>query len=101
AAVHAASIYSLDSRRRAEMLRVNVDGTRTVLEGAVRLGLDPIVYVSSAVSLAPGRPGEPLRPDSPVTETSSAYAHSKAEAERLARRIQERGVPVTIVYPAS
>ncbi len=100
AAVHAASIYSLDSRRAAELMRVNVEGTRTVLESAVRAGLDPVVYVSSAVCLRPARPGEPLGPDSPVRETTSPYGRSKAEAERVARRMQEEGAPVTIVYPA-
>jgi dihydroflavonol-4-reductase len=101
AVVHSASIYSLDSRREAELRNVNVEGTRTVLEAAVRQGLDPIVYVSSAVSLAPARPGAPLGLDSPVRETPSPYGRSKAEAERLARRMQDEGAPITIVYPAS
>ncbi len=101
AVVHAASIYSLDSRRAAELMTVNVEGTRTVLESAVRAGLDPVVYVSSAVCLRPARPGEPLGPDSPVRETTSPYGRSKAEAERVVRRMQEEGAPVTIVYPAS
>jgi nucleoside-diphosphate-sugar epimerase len=101
AVVHSASIYSLDSRREAELLSVNVEGTRTVLEAAVRHGLDPIVYVSSAVSLAPASPGAPLRLDSPVRETASPYGRSKAEAERLVRRMQDEGARITIVYPAS
>src|SRR5918995_2809712 len=45
AVLHAASIYSLDSRRAAEMQQVNVEGMRQLIELAVeKKGLDPIVH---------------------------------------------------------
>ena len=54
AVLHAASIYSLDSRRAAEMQQVNVEGMRQLVALAADKGLDPIVHVSSVV---PGCPG--------------------------------------------
>src|SRR5262245_37555068 len=58
AVLHAASVYSLDARRAEEMTSVNVRGTEIVLGTAHRLGLDPIVYVSSELALLPPANGE-------------------------------------------
>ena len=49
AVVHAAAVYSFDSRRRAEMRRTNELGTRTVLDAA-RV---PVVHVSTVAALFP------------------------------------------------
>lgn len=98
AVLHAAAIYSFDSRAAAHMREVNVRGAETVLGTAVRAGLDPIVHVSSYVALLPPG-GAVLTPDSPVKRPHGAYSLSKAESERVARRYQEQGAPVVITYP--
>src|SRR5262249_35754736 len=54
---HAASRCSLHPRRGEEMNSVNVRGTDIVLGAAHRLGLDPIVHVSSEVALLPPADG--------------------------------------------
>jgi nucleoside-diphosphate-sugar epimerase len=97
AVVHAASVYSFDHRRAAEMERVNVTGTRTVLGEAVRLGLDPIIHVSSTVAFLPGTGS--ATPDSPPGDPTGPYAASKAESERVARAMQAEGAPVVCVSP--
>jgi len=64
------------------------------------MGLDPIVHVSSYTALLPpDPPGAVLTPDSPVTRPGATYARSKAESDLVARRYQEQGAPVVIVYP--
>jgi dihydroflavonol-4-reductase len=64
------------------------------------VGLDPVVHVSSYTALLPPQtPGAVLTPDSPVTRPVGTYARSKAESEQVARRYQEEGAPVVIVYP--
>ncbi|MEX0926068.1 MAG: NAD-dependent epimerase/dehydratase family protein [Dehalococcoidia bacterium] len=100
AVLHAASIYSLDVRKSEQMRRVNVAGTDAVLGAAHRLGLDPIVYVSSLVSLFPPG-GQVLTTESPVKRPPGAYTRSKADAERVARGYQARGAPVVISYPSA
>jgi dihydroflavonol-4-reductase len=65
AVVHAASVYSLDSRNTARIRKVNAPGTDLVLGTAHREGLDPIVYVSSITALLPPG-GQTLTPDSPA-----------------------------------
>ena len=100
AVVHAASVYSFDRRMAPAIRKTNVRGTEVVLGTAHRLGLDPIVHVSSYGALI-GNRGEILRPDSPPTSPPGAYLRSKADSDRAARRFQEAGGPVVIVYPGS
>src|SRR5262245_45706969 len=100
AVLHAASVYSLDARRAEEMTSVNVRGTEIVLGTAHRLGLDPIVYVSSELALLPPANGKSLVPDSPVGQSPWPYCRSKADAELVARKFQALGAPVVSVMPA-
>jgi nucleoside-diphosphate-sugar epimerase len=101
AVVHAASVFSLNTRKAGEMNAVNVRGTEVVLGTAHRLGLDPIVHVSSEVALLPPAGGEVLTPDSPVGRPPGPYCRSKAHSELVARELQERGAPVVSVLPAA
>jgi nucleoside-diphosphate-sugar epimerase len=101
AVLHAASVFSMDARRADEMRSVNVRGTDIVLGTAQRLGLDPIVHVSSELALLPPADGEVLTADSPVKLTSWPYCRSKADSELVARRFQSEGAPVVSVLPAA
>src|SRR4029453_4057730 len=101
AVLHAASVFSLDARKTGEINSVNVRGTDIVLGTAHRLGLDPIVYVSSEVALLPPADGEVLTPDSPVQRPPGPYCRSKADAELVARKFQALGAAVVSVLPAA
>jgi dihydroflavonol-4-reductase len=101
AVLHAASVFSTDPRKADAINSVNVRGTDIVLGTAHRLGLDPIVYVSSEVALLPPAPGEVLTPDSPVKRPPGPYCRSKADAELVARNYQALGAPVVSVMPAA
>lgn len=98
AVLHAASVYSFDSRQRAAIRATNAHGTEIVLNAARRAWVDPIVHVSSVVALYPAV-GRVIRIDSPVGRPHDAYMASKAEAEIIARRHQDDGAPVIISYP--
>jgi nucleoside-diphosphate-sugar epimerase len=98
AVLHAASVYSFDSRQRAAMRETNERGTELVLEAARRAGVNPIIHVSSVGALFPAR-DRVISEDSPVGTPRETYLASKAGAERVARRHQEQGVPVIITYP--
>ncbi|WP_367138239.1 SDR family NAD(P)-dependent oxidoreductase [Saccharothrix sp. HUAS TT1] len=98
AVVHAASVYSFDRRRRAEMLRTNARGTDVVLGAARRAGAGRVVHVSSIAALfGPGV--RVIREQSPVGTTREPYAATKAASEAIARRHQEEGAPVVVSYP--
>src|SRR5262245_63440224 len=78
----------------------NVRGPDVVLGTAHRLGLDPIVYVSSELALLPPAGGEVLTPESAVKQPTWPYCRSKADSELVARRYQQLGAPVVSVMPA-
>jgi dihydroflavonol-4-reductase len=100
AVLHAAAVYSVDPRAASRVRETNLRATEIVLAAAVRMGLDPVVHVSSYVALLPPEPqGAVLTPDSRVGRPGGAYCRSKAESEQVARRYQEQGAPVVIVYP--
>lgn len=98
AALHAAAVVALEAHRGAEAQRTNARGVEVVLGEATRRGLRSIVYVSSAAALCvPG--GPKIHADAPVAESQSPYARSKAEGERFARGLLERGAPIRVSYP--
>ena len=78
--------------------RVNVEGTRSLLEACLRKGVERFIYVSSCAvygepEYLPVDEKHPARPISP-------YAETKLEAERLCREFQEKyGLKTTIVRP--
>ena len=97
AVIHAAAAIGVTGPR-ADILTQNVDGARAVLGSAARLGLDPIIHVSTvAVFVPPDRPV--LTPDARLAAPRTDYGRSKLAAERYARELQAAGSPVTIVYP--
>ena len=99
AAVHAAAVVSLEKARGPEVLAANPLGTRTVVDAAMAVGADPIIYVSSTASLF--RPGlTSLHSGLPPGDLTSAYGRSKALAEQWVRTRQDEGAPITITYPA-
>ena len=100
AVLHCAAVVTTDRRREAEMLHANPRGAELVVGHAARLGLDPIVYVSSVAALIdPGL--DRLTTELPLGTLQSAYARSKAAAEDFVRKWQDQGVPIVITYPGS
>ncbi|GGK90795.1 NAD-dependent epimerase [Sphaerisporangium melleum] len=98
AVLHAASVYSFDSRLHGRMRQVNERGTQIVLDAARRAGAGLIVHVSSVVALFP-TPGRVVDAASPVGRPRETYMASKAAAEHVARRHRAEGAPVVITYP--
>jgi dihydroflavonol-4-reductase len=84
ALVHVAALYSYDATEAA-LARVNIEGTRTVLDAAARAGVRRIVHTSTAGTCGPvaGRPAtESDGP--PAWELRVPYKRTKLEAEKLA-----------------
>jgi nucleoside-diphosphate-sugar epimerase len=97
--VHLAAKVSL-AGDPAEFRRVNVEGTRTLLDHARRVGVSRFVQVSSpsvahaGVALA-GVGAEPASPE----HARGEYARTKAEAELLALAADSRAMGVVAVRP--
>jgi dihydroflavonol-4-reductase len=99
AVVHAAALVDLRSSAARRVEETNARGVRLVVGGAVRRGIPRVVYVSSlSIFFVPG--GPPVTPELPIAPTTTAYARSKAEAEKYVRELQAQGAPVRVSYPA-
>jgi nucleoside-diphosphate-sugar epimerase len=83
-----------------ERRAVTVDGTRNVLEAAVRTGAR-VVHLSTVMVY--GVPSAPvLRETLPRRPTGDAYGDAKLEAEELAFRYhREHGLPVSVIQPTA
>ncbi len=100
---HAAADYRLWTSDPQAMYAVNVQGTRTILEVALELGVSKVVYTSSVGTL--GNPGD----GTPGTEETAVsfsdmvghYKKSKYLAEKEAAAFVERGLPLVIVNPST
>jgi len=99
AVVHAANMFSYDPRHRQDMLDINVRSTEQVLGRAVARGCNPILHVSSVVTLFPAH--EVIAADPPLGRNPNPYGASKLAADRVARRLQDEGRPVVITYPGA
>lgn len=82
--VHVAALYSFDAPGEA-FERVNVEGTRTLLDVAARSGVRRFVHCSTAGTCGPV-PGRPATEEDepPAWELDVPYKRTKVAAERLA-----------------
>jgi dihydroflavonol-4-reductase len=102
AVFHLAAVYSYARRDAEAMLRVNIEGTRTVLEAARRANVRRVVMTSSCSTCGPvpGRPAtEADHP--PSWELGIAYKRSKIDSEDLALQAAREGMDVVVVNPTT
>ena len=101
--IHAAADYRLWAPAPDDILRTNVEGTRLVMEEALRAGVERIVYTSSVATIEL-RDGSPADESRPLTESGAigAYKKSKVTAERLVEEMVKRDrLPAVIVNPST
>lgn len=100
---HLASSISIRMEDWDELERVNVVGTRNVVEACLHCGVEKLVYFSSIHAYRQEPFDLPLDEDRPLLIDDSAppYERSKAAAERLARQASERGLPTVIIIPTA
>lgn len=101
---HLAALITFDSRRRAELLRVNGQGTANILSAARSWNVERTVVVSSACTLGLAYQKDCLlNEDSPLAPEligSNPYLESKLAAERAAMEAS-RQQHVVIVNPTT
>jgi dihydroflavonol-4-reductase len=99
---HVAGTTSMRTRDRIRVFQVNAEGTRNVLEEALRAGAERAVLTSSSSAVGAAKPGETIDEDHPFTvgRLGVAYINSKHDAELVAMRIAAKGLPVVIVNPS-
>ena len=101
---HVAADYRLWARDPSEIFASNVDGTRILMEEAMRAGVERIVYTSSVATIALRSDGSAADESVPLREDQGigAYKRSKIAAERLVETmVAERGLAAVVVNPST
>lgn len=97
---HAAGLPEQWLPDAATFARVNVGGTRTLVDAALAAGVDRFVYTSTIDVFAwtPGRPFDESVLDAQPKGT--AYERSKQEADRVVTAALGRGLPAVFLHPS-
>lgn len=101
---HVAADYRLWVPDPHRMYETNVHGTRNVMQAALDLGVEKVVYTSSAGTLVSKKNNSaPFCEETPVelTDMVGHYKRSKFLAEREVGEFIRKGLPVVIVNPTT
>jgi dihydroflavonol-4-reductase len=96
---HLAAVYSYSPREAAAMERVNVEGTRVLIEEA---GARRIVHTASCATCGPVAGRAATEADAPAPwELRVPYKRTKLAGERMALEATARGANIVIVNPTT
>jgi nucleoside-diphosphate-sugar epimerase len=94
--VHCAAV--MHRATRAEAMRVNVEGTRIVLEAAFQAGCARFIHLST-VSVHAVEGYDVVDEATPLRQAGDAYGESKALAEQAVWAMAAKGLQVTVLRP--
>ena len=100
---HVAAAYSFWSPDPDEFYKINVEGTKNVIQAAISAGVEKIVYTSSESTIKNSNNGK-LADEGEMCELSELtgdYKKSKLLAERKVMEFCKCGYPVVIVNPTT
>jgi dihydroflavonol-4-reductase len=98
--VNLANLYSFWEPDKVIYRRVNVEGTRNVMQAALQASISKVVHVSSFVVW--GKPSQrPFDEETPFgAERFTEYARSKYDGDEVVWELYQReGLPVVVLYP--
>ncbi len=100
---HLAADYRLWVPDSRIMYEINVQGTKNVMEAALRLRAEKVIYTSTVGALSASRNGRPSNEETPadIKEMVGHYKRSKFLAEKEVCGFIGRGLPVVIVSPST
>lgn len=99
---HAAGVVDYWRQGVELMYRVNVEGTRHVMEAAYKARVERVVHISSSAAMG-------IHPNALVDESYTfnvkpgrfVYGHSKHQAEEIVLELVRKGLPAVIVNPTT
>ena len=99
---HTAGFVSFRKSDREKMERINVQGTKNVLNTALEAGVKKAVYTSSVAAIGVDPSGGITNEETKFTLENEdiPYLNTKHHAERAALDAYEKGLPVVMVNPS-
>ncbi len=99
---HLAAIYTNWLRDPGLIMRVNVEGTRNLMQACFDRGVRRVVYTSSTAALgAHGKTHANETAHFNLGDTRDPYHISKCRAEQVALEFATKGLPIVIVNPTN
>jgi dihydroflavonol-4-reductase len=100
---HVAADYRLWARNPSELAPTNVEGTRALMQEAMRVGVERAVYTSSVATLIARPDGSSTDETMPLDEANAigVYKRSKVAGERAVETLIAQGLPAVIVNPST
>ena len=97
---HCAALYTFWSRDISDIYETNVQGTKIVLEEALKAGIKQVVHTSSVATIGMPNTGPGNEEMEPAPkELVGHYRKSKYKAEHEALNMVQKGLPVVVVNP--
>jgi dihydroflavonol-4-reductase len=100
--IHVAAMVSFNPREEDALYKVNVEGTKNVVDACLANGIKKLIHISSVAALSRHR-GVSIIDENNTwvdSQVNSAYAKSKYLAELEVYRGIEEGLPACVVNPA-
>jgi len=100
--IHAAAVVSYNPRKARQVMEINVEGTRNVVNACLANNVDRIVHVSSVAALGAQKGQTSITEENKWVDTNhqTVYAKSKYLSELEIFRGQEEGISSIIVNPS-
>ncbi len=100
---HTAAYYSLWDKNKRLIYDINVEGTRSILQAALDLGVTKTVYTSTVGCIGLLENGIPANEETPFNSATlcNDYKRSKYQAEQVAKEFSHNGLPLVIVNPST
>lgn len=99
---HLAALVAYWKAHRSDVYKINVEGTRVVMEACLREGVSRVVHTSSVSAIGIPRAGSIATEETEFDARSKtvAYSDSKRISEIIVHKAVQRGLDARIVNPA-
>ena len=99
--IHCAALVSFSSKDEIPLYRINVQGTRNIVNACLELGIKELVHISSTAAIGPAKSGE-VKTELhkwKKEEKTNVYSITKYLAELEVFRGLEEGLAILILNP--
>ncbi|RLD60287.1 MAG: hypothetical protein DRI95_15770, partial [Bacteroidetes bacterium] len=99
---HLAAIISIGKNSKENIFKVNIEGTKNVIELCEQYSIKKLIHFSSVHALEQNKQSSKIDENTPLANNKAfIYDQSKAEAERLIIEAVDRGLNAIILNPTS
>jgi len=99
--IHLAAKISIHGDKNGEVKRVNVEGTRNIVNSCIQFGVERFIHFSSIHTMDPFPLDKELNENRSYVTNGTDYDNSKIEAEKIVWGALQKGLNANIICPTS